>query len=117
MIRGERPIIYGDGEQTRDFVYVADVVRAVLLACKREAASGAILNVAGGKQTSVLQLAAELNQVLGTSLTPAFAPARVGEVRFSQGDASRAREALGWEAQVSLQVGLAQLIETDYNTR
>lgn len=114
MSRGERPVVYSDGEQTRDFVYVADVVRAVLLACEQESAIGTILNVAGGKQTSISQLAAELNQVLGTSLTPTFAPARAGEVRFSQGDARRAREVLGWEARISLQEGLSRLVQAQY---
>jgi UDP-glucose 4-epimerase len=110
MARGERPVIYGDGEQTRDFVYVADVVRAVLLACEREAAAGSIFNIAGGRQTSILQLAAALSQVLGTDLAPTFAPARAGEVRFSQGDVHRAREVLGWEARVPLREGLSRLI-------
>jgi len=111
---GQRPLIYGDGEQTRDFVYVADVVRAVLLACEREAAVGGVFNIAGGKQTSVRQLAAELNQVLDRRLTPVFAAARTGDVRFSQGDVRRAREVLGWEAQISLREGLSRLVEMEY---
>lgn len=114
MSRGERPTIYGDGRQTRDFVYVADVVRALLLACEREEAIGSVFNVASGNQTSILQLAEELNQVLGTALAPIFAPARAGEVRLSQGDASRARESLGWAPQVSLREGLTYLIEAEY---
>lgn len=114
MSQGKRPTIYGDGEQTRDFVYVADVVRAILLACEREEAVGGVFNVAGGFQTSILHLAAALNQVLGTDLAPIFAPARAGEVRFSQGDASRAQEVLGWKARVSLREGLSQLIEAEY---
>jgi len=114
MTRGERPVIYGDGKQTRDFVYVADVVRALLLACERDAAIGTVFNVASGKQTSILELAATLNQVLGTSLAPTFAPARAGEVRFSEGDARRAQEALGWEATVSLREGLTRLIQAEY---
>ncbi len=111
MSRGERPLIYGDGKQTRDFVYVTDVVRAILLACERGQALGSVFNVASGAQTSILQLAEELNHVLGVSLAPAFGPARAGEVRFSQGDAGRAREALGWDPRVSLREGLARLIE------
>jgi len=114
MSQGKRPTIYGDGEQTRDFVYVADVVRAILLACKREEATGGVFNVAGGFQTSILHLAAALNQVLGTDLAPIFAPARAGEVRFSQGNTSRAQEVLSWKAQVSLREGLSQLIEAEY---
>ena len=114
MSRGERPTIYGDGRQTRDFVYVADVVRALLLACEREEAIGSVFNVASGRQTSILQLAEELNHVLGVDLTPTLGPARAGEVRFSQGDAGRARKALGWQPQVSLREGLAYLIEAEY---
>ena len=112
--RGDRPVIYGDGKQTRDFVYVADIVRAVLLACEREAAAGGIFNIAGGEQTSVLQLAAELNQVLDTNLMPIFAPARTGEVRFSQGDARRARQVLAWEPRISLREGLSRLVQAEY---
>jgi len=114
LTRGDRPIIYGDGKQTRDFVYVADIVRAMLLACEREAAAGGIFNIAGGEQTSVLQLAAELNQVLDTNLTPIFAPARNGEVRFSQGDARRARQVLAWEPRISLREGLSRLVQAEY---
>jgi UDP-glucose 4-epimerase len=114
MARGKRPTIYGDGKQTRDFVYVADVVRAVLLACECDAAVGGVFNVARGTQMSILQLAAELNQVLGTDLAPTFAPARAGEVRFSQGDASRAQEVLEWAAQVPLQEGLSRLLSAEY---
>lgn len=114
MSRGERPTIYGDGKQTRDFVYVADVVRALLLACEQDEAVGSVFNVAGGKQTSILQLVEELNHALGTSLTPLFAPPRPGEVRFSQGDATRARQMLGWQPRVPLREGLTRLIESEY---
>ena len=114
MARGERPVIYGDGRQTRDFVYVADVVRAILLACEREAAVGAALNVAAGRQTSILELAAALNQVLGTQIEPTFAPARAGEVRFSEGDARRARQVLGWEARIPLREGLSRLVRAEH---
>jgi UDP-glucose 4-epimerase len=114
MARGERPTIFGDGKQTRDFVYVADVVRAMLLACEREEAVGEVFNVAGGRQTSVRRLAEELNRALDTKLKPDFGPAREGEVRFSQGDASRARQMLGWEARVSLREGLSSLVQAEY---
>ena len=114
IARGERPVIYGDGKQTRDFVYVTDVARAALLVCEQEAAIGGVFNVAGGRQTNMLQLAAVLNQVLDTNLTPTFAPARSGEVRFSQANVSRAREVLGWEAQITLQEGLSRLMQAEY---
>lgn len=114
MTRGERPVIYGDGKQTRDFVYVKDVARAVLLVCEQEAAVGDVFNVAGGEQTSILQLAAVLNQVLDTNLTPAFAPPQTGEVRFSQADVRRAQEVLGWEARIPLREGLSRLVRAEY---
>jgi UDP-glucose 4-epimerase len=110
MRRGETPVIYGDGKQTRDFVYVADVVRALLLACKCEAAVGGVFNVASGTQTSILQLVATLSEVLDTDLPPTFGPPRGGEVRFSEGNTQRARETLGWEAQIPLREGLARLV-------
>ena len=116
MTQGQRPAIYGDGEQTRDFVYVADVVQALLLVCERETAVGAIFNVASGRQTRILQLATTLNEVLDTNLTPTFAPARAGEVRFSEGDARRAQEALGWEATTPLREGLSSLVQWNEST-
>ena len=116
MTQGQRPAIYGDGEQTRDFVYVADVVQALLLACERETAVGAVFNVASGRQTRILQLATTLNEVLDTNLTPTFAPARAGEVRFSEGDARRAQEALGWEATTPLREGLSSLVQWNEST-
>jgi len=114
MARGERPTIFGDGKQTRDFVYVADVVRSLLLACEHEGASGGVFNVAGCLQTSVLRLAEELNRALGTELAPGFGPPREGEVRLSQGDTSRVRQLLGWEPQVSLREGLSALVQAEY---
>ena len=114
MTRGERPTIYGDGRQTRDFVYVADVVRALLAAVECEEAVGRVFNVARGRQTSILRLVEGLNTVLGSSLEPEFGPPRSGEVRFSEGDGARARELLGWSPRVSLKEGLMRLIEGDY---
>ena len=111
--QGKAPVIYGDGEQTRDFVYVEDLVRALLLACEREAAVGEVFNVASGTQTSILQLVAILNQVLGTDLSPRFEPARPGEVRYSEGNARRARNVLGWEATIPIHEGLSRMIRTE----
>jgi nucleoside-diphosphate-sugar epimerase len=111
--QGKAPVIYGDGEQTRDFVYVEDLVRALLLACEREAAVGEVLNVASGTQTSILQLVATLNQVLGTDLSPRFEPARPGEVRYSEGNARRARNVLGWEATIPIHEGLSRMIRME----
>ncbi len=114
MSRGKQPIIYGDGEQTRDFVAVKDVVRAVLAACERDEAIGGVFNVASGEQTNLLQLVTVLNQVLGADLKPILAPPRAGEVRHSQADARRAQQILGVKAQVSLEEGLRDLVQGDY---
>jgi UDP-glucose 4-epimerase len=108
--RGEPPTIFGDGHQTRDFIYVRDVVRANLMACTRPEAISETLNVAGGQQMSILRLAETLNAVMGLRLSPRFAPPRLGEVRHSQADVSRARRVLGWQAETALEVGLTQTI-------
>ncbi|HHS98095.1 MAG TPA: SDR family oxidoreductase [Chloroflexi bacterium] len=109
MRRGLPPVVYGDGHQTRDFVYVTDVVEAVVRAVEREEAVGEVFNVAGGAQTSVLKLVTVLNHTLGTHLRPAFAPPRPGEVLHSLADVRRIRETLGWTAQVGLEEGLERL--------
>lgn len=106
--RGDPPTIFGDGHQTRDFVYVGDVVRANLMACATPGAVGKTLNVASGWQISILQLAETLNAVLGLQLTPRFDAPRLGEVRYSQADVSRIQQVLGWRAEMQLHDGLAR---------
>lgn len=110
MTRGLPPTIFGDGKQTRDFVYVADVARAVCLACRQPEANGKVLNVASGTQTTVLVLATALGEVLHKDLDPTMAYAKAGEVRFSQGDVTLARDTLGWQPAVSLNEGFARLL-------
>jgi UDP-glucose 4-epimerase len=99
---GQRPVVYGDGLQTRDFTYVADVVEAFSIAAQSDAAAGEVLNVAAGTKTSVLQLIDVLGELFGSSLEPQFEAARPGEVRNSWGDPSRAESVLGWRPQWSL---------------
>lgn len=111
MRQGLPPVIYGDGLQTRDFVCVDDVVVALLRAGERNGAAGAVLNIARGEGTSIIQLIARLNQVLGTRLEPVFGPPRVGEVRRSVGDPRRAEAILGWQPSVGLTEGLARLVK------
>ncbi|UCE87976.1 MAG: SDR family oxidoreductase, partial [Deltaproteobacteria bacterium] len=91
-LRGEAPRVFGDGEQTRDFTYVSDAVEANLLAARAPRADGAVVNVAGGRQTSVNDLAYEIRQLTGATLDPVYAPPRVGDVRHSVADLARARE-------------------------
>src|SRR5437763_4695462 len=104
LTEGERPTVFGDGLQTRDYVYVGDVVEANLAALATQA-SGAY-NIGTGRATSVLELVEALGRIAGRDFAPVHAPERPGEVRNIALDYSRAREALGWEPKVELQAGL-----------
>lgn len=111
MLAGERPTIFGDGEQSRDFVYVADVVQANLLAAERGEAVGRVFNVGTGRRFTLLQLIAELNELLGTNVQPIHAEPRPGDVRESLADITAARGRLGYEPRVSLREGLERSID------
>jgi UDP-glucose 4-epimerase len=107
-----RPVqVYGDGEQSRDFTYVANVVDANLLAADAEAASGTVLNVATGRQASVNALADAIAAHLGRPAEKEFLPTRAGDVKDSWADLSRARELLGFEPRISLEDGLRLTID------
>ncbi|MCO6042512.1 SDR family oxidoreductase [Aeoliella sp. ICT_H6.2] len=111
MLAGERPTIFGDGLQSRDFVFVSDVVAANLLAADAEKAVGESINVACGGQSTLLDLMAAINAALGTEVQPEFAPPRTGDVRNSMADISKARDCLGYEPAVDLAEGLKRSIE------
>jgi UDP-glucose 4-epimerase len=100
---GGTPKIYGDGEQTRDYVYVGDVVRAVLASFGRD---GGVYNVGTGLETSVLDLYAAIRRATGLERAPEHAPARAGELQRSVLDASSAARELGWRAEQPLDTGL-----------
>jgi UDP-glucose 4-epimerase len=102
---GEAPQIFGDGTQTRDYVYVGDVVAATLAAAEHP---GGVLNVGTGAETSVLELYERIQRVAGVDREPEFAEARPGELQRSVLDASLAKRELGWEPQHSLDEGLAE---------
>ncbi|MGI9540222.1 MAG: NAD-dependent epimerase/dehydratase family protein [Miltoncostaeaceae bacterium] len=108
---GEPPTIYGDGSQTRDFTYVADVVRAFVAATETPDVAGETFNVAGGSQTSILELASKLSALMHVAARPVHAPQRDGEVRLSQGDASHAAARLGWTPQWTLDEGLGACVD------
>lgn len=112
MMQGHRPLIYGDGEQTRDFTYVQNVVNANLLACEREEAVGLAMNVACGERISLLDLVSMLNDLLGTSLEPEFEPVRAGDVKHSLADIGLAERALGYSVEVDFKEGLARTLES-----
>ncbi len=111
MLQGKRPTIYGDGKQSRDFTYVDDIVRGNLLAAESPGAMGKCINVATGKQFTLLDLVAAINRVLGTSIEPVFAEPRPGDVRESLADISLARKLLDFEPQVSFDQGLELSID------
>ena len=103
-------MIYGDGKQTRDFVHVSDVVCANLLICEREEAIGQTLNLASGRQVSLLALVDMLNDLLGARITPKFRAERQGDIRHSVGSEERMVALIGYRVQKSLREGLSQLI-------
>jgi UDP-glucose 4-epimerase len=111
MLAGNRPTIFGDGLQSRDFTYVANVVRGNLAAAERPAAVGRILNVACGRQYSLLELVESINRVLETRIEPIFASARTGDVRESLADISAARECLDYEPLIDFEEGLRRSID------
>jgi nucleoside-diphosphate-sugar epimerase len=103
---GKQPAIYGDGEQTRDFTFVANVVDGVLRACEAPKAAGQVINVATGMRISLNDLLKTMNRLVGTNLTPIYKDARRGDVRDSQADISKAKALLGYQPTVLLEEGL-----------
>jgi len=107
LMKGRRPVIYGDGEQTRDFTYVANAVDANLRAAETVEGVGQVINVANGEQTSLNQLLGVLQRITGrTELEAEYLEPRVGDVLHSLADITRARELLGYEPKVDLEEGL-----------
>lgn len=112
LLAGDAPTIFGDGQQSRDFTFVADVVEATALAMDAPGVTGQVFNVARGERTTVSGLLEELRAVTETTIEPQYAPARAGEVRHSLADVSRARTVLGWEPQVDLREGLLRTVQS-----
>jgi UDP-glucose 4-epimerase len=109
MLRGERPVIYGDGRQTRDFVYVYDVAEANLRALKSRYVGA--LNIGTGRETSILDLYLKISDILGVKVEPLWEPPRPGDVRRSRARIELARESIGWSPKVTLEEGLKATIE------
>jgi UDP-glucose 4-epimerase len=110
-LRGVPYPVYGDGEQSRDFTYIENVVRANLLAATSEVDGAAVINVAGGARTTLNQIIALLNELTRQSLPTQFGPPRAGDVLHSHADISRARELLGYEPTVDVREGLKRTLE------
>jgi nucleoside-diphosphate-sugar epimerase len=110
LLAGRRPIIYGDGGQTRDFTYVANVVDGVLRACHAPGVSGRVMNVATGGRISLLELLDTLCSLVGTKLEAVFEAGRAGDVRDSQADIGLAKALIGYEPTVDLREGLERTL-------
>ena len=111
MLRGQRPTIYGDGTQTRDFTYVLNNVLANVAATTARDVAGQVFNIACGTSFSLLDLVREINSILGTSIEPIFAPPRAGDVRHSLADISAAQQKLNYKVAIDFKEGLRRTIE------
>jgi nucleoside-diphosphate-sugar epimerase len=111
LLAGEAPTIYGDGEQSRDFTYIDNVVDANLRAAGAPEAAGEVINTAIGERITLNALLGELQRIIGTELKPQHADERAGDVRHSLADITRARRLLGYEPLVGLAEGLRRTVE------
>jgi nucleoside-diphosphate-sugar epimerase len=110
ILSGARPEIYGDGEQTRDFCHVSNVVHANMLAGDAATLSGAVVNIGCGRRVSVNGIVRIANELLGSDVKPLYQPARAGDVRDSLADISEAKRVLGYEPQMFFEAGLRESI-------
>ena len=110
LLQGTRPVIFGDGGQTRDFTFVANVVDGVLRAADASGAAGEVINVATGGRVSLNQLLGVLKTILASDLEPIYQEARIGDVRDSQADIAKAERLLGYRPTVALEDGLRQTV-------
>jgi nucleoside-diphosphate-sugar epimerase len=111
LLEGRQPIIFGDGEQTRDFTYVSNVVDGVLRACEAPSVAGETINVATGGRISLNELLRVMKGIVGSSLQPLYQQTRAGDVKDSQADISKARALLGYEPRVGLEEGLRHTLD------
>jgi nucleoside-diphosphate-sugar epimerase len=111
LLEGRTPIIHGDGEQTRDFTYIANVVDGVLRACEAPQGAGEVINVATGLRISLNELLRVLNGLVGGNVQPVYKESRAGDVRDSQADISKAKALLGYEPTVSFEDGLKRTLD------
>lgn len=111
MLRGDAPVIYGDGGQSRDFTYIDNVVHGNLLAVHASQAVGKMMNLATGGEVTLLELVAKLNHILATDIEPVFDGARPGDIRHSRADIDTAVELLDFSPVVDFETGLARTVE------
>jgi UDP-glucose 4-epimerase len=111
LLKGKSPLVYGDGEQSRDFTFIDNAVDANLLAVKSEKAAGSVINVACGARFTLNELIDDLKGLLGASVETAYTDARPGDIKHSLGDISAARHLLGYQPKVSFEEGLRQTVD------
>jgi nucleoside-diphosphate-sugar epimerase len=111
LLKGRAPVIYGDGRQSRDFTYVANVVDGNLRALRAKGLAGQSVNLATGRGTTLKELLRTLQKLLGTKVKAEFRPARLGDIKHSLADVRRARKLLGYEPAVGLEEGLRRTVE------
>jgi len=111
FLQEEPPLVFGDGEQTRDFTYIDNAVQANLLACEASGASGGVFNIGTGDRVSLNHTLETLRRISGKKLEAKYEPPREGDIRDSQADISRAREILGYEPTVRFEEGLERTLD------
>lgn len=111
LLSGQRPVVYGDGGQSRDFTYVDNVVDANLLASEAEGVAGRAFNVACGGRYTLLELLSKLKEIIGTDIDPVHEPPRAGDVRDSQASIEAAQDGLGYRVSVDFEEGLRRTVE------
>lgn len=110
-VSGQKPVIYGDGNQSRSFTFVNDVVAANIAACQKKGAAGKTMNIGGHKTVSVNKIWETIAKITGAKIKPHYAPARTGEIYHSAADISRAKKYLDYEPQYDIKKGLEETIE------
>ncbi len=111
VLAGKRPVIYGDGEQSRDFTYVSNVVDANLRACVAEGVAGEVFNIACGDRITVNSILDEIKNLIGSDIEPIYEPPRPGDILHSQAGISKARQLLGWTPIATFSEGLGPTID------
>jgi UDP-glucose 4-epimerase len=117
LTKGDRPKVHGDGEQTRDFTFVGDVVNGVLACCTADKVSGEVLNVAAGGRISLLELIKTIQTITGQKAEPIFGPTREGDVKDSQAAVAKARTLLQFAPKTKFEDGLRQTVTWFESTR
>ena len=111
MKTGKRPIIYGDGTQSRDFTFIDNTVEANIIACFKENVSGETFNIACGERYTLVELVNYINEHIETPIEPIFEKERIGDVKHSLSDIDKAKSKLGYRVLIDFKTGLNKLIE------